>query len=65
MLHDGFVCAVWRIERERAAGTATLAVTLAEPLPKRAVASIEAEGRRYLRFAAADIEAADVRVVVS
>jgi hypothetical protein len=65
VLHDGFVCGVWRIERPRASEAATLAVTLAERLPKRAVASIEAEGRRYMRFAAAAAESRDVRIVVS
>lgn len=65
VLHDGFVCGVWRIQRDRATGAATLAVTLAERLPRRAVASIEAEGRRYLRFAAATAESRDVRIVVS
>jgi hypothetical protein len=65
VLHDGFACGVWRIERPRASEAATLAVTLAERLPKRAVASIEAEGRRYMRFAAAAAESRDVRIVVS
>jgi hypothetical protein len=65
VLHDGFGCGVWRIHRDRRTGVATLAVTLAEHLPKRAVASIEAEGRRYLRFAAAGAESRDVRIVVS
>lgn len=65
VLHDGFVCGVWRIERIRASEAAALAVTLAERLPKRAVASVEAEARRYLRFAAPDAESREVRIVVS
>lgn len=65
VLHDGLVCGRWRIERARASEAVTLAVTLAERLPKRAFASIEAEGRRYLRFAGADADSRDVRIVVS
>jgi hypothetical protein len=60
VLYDGFVCGVWRLERDRDSGAAILAVTLAEPLSKRAVASIAAEGRRYLRFAAGDAEKREV-----
>ena len=65
VLHDGFVCGVWRLERPRGNGAAVLDVTLADRLPKRAVASVAAEGRRYLRFAAAGAETTDVHVVVS
>ena len=65
VLHDGFVCGVWRIQSDPTTEATTLAVTLAERLPKRAVASIEAEGRRYLHFAAAAAESRDVRIVVS
>jgi DNA glycosylase AlkZ-like len=65
VLHDGLVCGVWRIERDRAGGGATLAATLVEPLAKRATAAIAAEGRRMLRFAAADAETRDVRVTVA
>lgn len=65
VLHDGFVCGVWRIQSDPTTGATTLAVTLAERLPKRAVASIEAEARRYLRFAAAAAESRDVRIDVS
>ena len=54
LLHDGVVRGVWRLERDRATGDATLTVLLGARLPKRATAAIEAEGRRYLRFAAAD-----------
>ena len=63
VLHDGFVCAMWRLRRDDARSTATLDVTLAERLPKRAVASIEAEGRRYLRFAVPAAERREVLVV--
>ena len=63
VLHDGFLCGVWRLERPRGSGSALLEVTLAARLAKRAVASVEAEGRRYLRFAAPDAETIDVRVL--
>ena len=63
VLHDGFLCGVWRLERSHRSGAAVLEVTLAARLAKRAVASVEAEGRRYVRFAAPDAEAIDVRVL--
>jgi hypothetical protein len=63
VLQDGFVCGVWRIERDRASGAATLTVTHTE-LTKRAAASVAAEGRRLLRFLAADVDKSDVRLVV-
>jgi hypothetical protein len=50
VLHDGTVAATWNLQRDAKAGTATLAVSLGAPLPKRAVAAIEAEGRRFLAF---------------
>jgi hypothetical protein len=62
LLHDGLLRGVWRIDRDPATGDATLAVLLGERLPKRATAAIEAEGRRYLRFAAADAARREVRV---
>ena len=61
VLHDGLVCGVWRLERLKD-GSVTLAVTLAERLARRATASIEAEGRRYLRFAAGEVERREVVV---
>ena len=64
ILHDGVVCGVWRLERPED-GSATLAVTLAERLARRATASIEAEGRRYLRFAASESEPREVVVRVA
>jgi hypothetical protein len=65
VLHDGLVCGVWRVSRDRAAGTSTLDVSLAERLAKRAFASIAAEGRRYLRFAVADASSAEVEISVT
>jgi hypothetical protein len=64
VLHDGFVCGLWRLERDRADAAATLAVTLVDRLPKRATAAIAAEGRRYLGFAAPDEVSRDVRITV-
>ncbi len=60
VLVDGFVRAYWRLERDGAA--ATLVVEPFERLSKRATAAIGAEGRRLLRFAAADADTHDVRV---
>ena len=59
VLYDGLVCGVWRLERPKQ-GPVTLAVTLAERLARRATASIEAEGRRYLRFAAPEADGREV-----
>ena len=63
VLEDGFVCATWRIERDRDSGAATLVVDHVTKLTKRASASIAAEGRRFLRFVAADAASHDVRLV--
>jgi len=60
VLHDGLVCGVWRLGHDRNAGSATLVVTLAARLPKRAFAAVAAEGRRHLRFAALDAESHEV-----
>jgi hypothetical protein len=64
VLHDGGVCGVWRLERPKQ-GPVTLAVTLAARLPRRATASIEAEGRRYLRFAAPEADGREVELRVA
>jgi len=60
VLHDGLVGGVWRLGHDRNAGSATLVVTLAARLPKRAFAAVAAEGRRHLRFAASDAESHEV-----
>jgi hypothetical protein len=65
VLRDGLVCGVWRVRWDRANGAATLEVSLAERPAQRAVASIAAEGRRFLRFAAADATTAEVEVGVA
>ena len=61
VLHDGLVCAIWRIERD--SGSATLVIEQVVRLSKRATAALAAEGRRYLRFAAVDAGAHDIRFV--
>jgi hypothetical protein len=61
VLSDGFLCGSWRVERDRDTGGATLVVSPLRRLPKRAVAAVAAEGRRFLRFAAAEADAHDVR----
>jgi hypothetical protein len=61
VLSDGFLCGSWRLERDRDTGSATLVVTQLERLTKRAGASVAAEGRRFLRFVAADADGHDVR----
>jgi Winged helix DNA-binding domain len=60
VLSDGLLCGLWRLERDRE--RATLLVTVVERLPKRATAALEAEGRRLVRFLAADAAARDVRL---
>ena len=61
VLYDGFGCGVWRLDRDRATGTTTLVVSHVRPLAKRAQSSLAAEGRRLLRFVAADAATHDVR----
>jgi hypothetical protein len=61
VLFDGFLCGTWRLDRDRDTGSATLVVTPLEWLAKRTAASVAAEGRRFLRFAAAEADAHDVR----
>jgi hypothetical protein len=60
VLHDGLVAGRWRFDRED--GSATLVVAAGVRLSKRAVSSVEAEGRRLLRFLAADAPERDVRI---
>jgi hypothetical protein len=61
VLHDGFLCGTWRIDRDPSTGAATLVVAHLEALTKRATARLAAEGRRLLRFLAPDADARDVR----
>ena len=62
VLHDGFVRGSWRLDRD-AGGRATLVVKHVGPLAKRAMGSLEVEGRRLLRLVAADAGSHDVRFV--
>jgi hypothetical protein len=62
VLYDGFLCGTWRVDRDRGVGTATLVVSRAVPLTKRATSAVAAEGRRLLRFLSAEAEAHDVRI---
>jgi Winged helix DNA-binding domain len=62
VLVDGALRAVWRLERDRASGRAALTVRHLG-IPKRAAASVAAEGRRLLRLLAADAGGREVRLV--
>ncbi len=59
VLSDGFAFGTWRLDRD--SGTATLVVTHARRRTMGAAAALAAEGRRFLRFAAADADTHDVR----
>jgi Winged helix DNA-binding domain len=61
VLHDGFLCGTWRIDRAPSKGAATLVISHLEALTKRGTARLAAEGRRLLRFVAADADGHDVR----
>ena len=61
VLHDGFVRGSWRLDSDDEGGR--LIVKHVGPLAKRAVGSLEVEGRRLLRLLAADAGSHDVRFV--
>jgi DNA glycosylase AlkZ-like len=61
VLHEGFLLGVWQLERDPETGGATLVVKHVERLTKRAERTVAAEGRRFLRFTAADADCHDVR----
>jgi hypothetical protein len=63
VLWDGFAFGLWRLDRDREAGTATLVVNHGERATKRALAAVAAEGRRLLRFLASGAASQDVRFV--
>jgi hypothetical protein len=63
VLHDGVLRCSWKIERVRGSGAATLIVNHIGRLPKRVSQAIVAEGRRMLRFSAADAADHEVRLV--
>jgi hypothetical protein len=60
VLVDGRLRGLWRLERD--GDRAILDVRHAGRLPQRTAASVAAEGRRLLRFAAADADERDVRL---
>lgn len=63
VLVDGTLRAVWRIDRVKTTDAATLVVTRLGRLTKRATSAVAAEGRRVLRFLAADADSHDIRMV--
>jgi hypothetical protein len=63
VLNDGTGCATWHIERDAKADAVALVVSHAARLAKRAVAAIEREGDRLVRFLEPDATSRDVRVV--
>jgi hypothetical protein len=63
LLVDGFVRAFWKIERSKAG--ARLVIDPLRSLSKRHAAAVTTEGRRLLRFAAADAESHAVRLAPS
>jgi hypothetical protein len=63
VLYDGVLCGAWRLERNRRADAVLLVIDHVVRLPKRALSSIAAEGRRLLRFVAADASSHDVHFV--
>ncbi len=63
VLVDGVLRATWRLAKDRGTGAAMLRVDHAGGLSKRAAASVAAEGRRLLRFLAADATSRDVQLV--
>ena len=61
VLHDGFGIGLWRLDRDRDQGSATLVVNHVERLTKRVTGAIAAEGRRLLKLVAEDAGSHDVR----
>jgi hypothetical protein len=65
VLNDGFGVALWRLDRDRERGSATLVVSHVVQLTKRATEAIAADGRRLLRMLASDAAAHDVHFVAA
>ena len=61
VLEDGFGFGLWRLERDE--GNATLVVSHIRRPTNRAATAVAAEGRRFLRFVAADANVHDIRFV--
>jgi hypothetical protein len=62
VLVDGFGVAIWRIERDRREGSATLDVALLETLDAASLDALEVEGRRLLDFLEPPVGARSVRI---
>jgi Winged helix DNA-binding domain len=62
LLIDGFTRATWRIVRDERSDAATLIVEPFEPLSKKDVPAVMAEGHELLKFAAGDAASRDVRI---
>jgi hypothetical protein len=60
VLEDGFGFGLWRLERDE--GKATLVVNHIRRPTKGVAAAVAAEGRRLLRFVAAEADTYDVRL---
>jgi hypothetical protein len=65
VLHDGCVVATWHIERDHVRRHHTLIVEHARAINKRSQSSIEAEGRRFVRFHEPQAASHDVQFVAS
>jgi hypothetical protein len=64
VLHDGFVCGTWRIDRDhtgRDDGTVAIIVDHGRRLNQRARSAVAAEGHRLLAILAPDAGGHDVR----
>jgi hypothetical protein len=62
VLVDGFGAAIWRVQRDRKAGSATLDVALLEPLASAAADDVGVEGERLLAFLEPAATARSVRI---
>ena len=62
VLVDGFGLAIWRVERDRAQGSANLDVALLEMLDEDSMAEVEAEGTRLLAFLEPSTAVRSVRI---
>jgi hypothetical protein len=62
VLVDGFGAAIWRVERDRGAASATLDVALLETLDPTLLEEVEAEGERLLAFLEPTAEVRTVRI---
>jgi hypothetical protein len=65
VLHDGVLAGTWNLRHDAEAATAVVTVDLPAPVPKRAISSIEAEGRRFARFKTDGTAEPDIRVVTA